>query len=287
MPRRWLAIFFAAALVAVATAGVLVLNRSHGQKMQEIKFELGRNIVETARESGVPKFQARDVAGLVSYSVDGIPREIPAHYARPGYEVRWQPVFAFTMYSDRDRNAALPVETAVLQLHADFTTDEAAQAFTEQTVAQFQKGKWKRYADPEWDVLLTGRSSYLDEAGQVSSSATGAPDPAYKIPKEDWPTVASSLHLRWIGDGVVAELTVNNSPGVDGKPAYRMGIEFELLDAMLKRDAANGAQKRKEGDAKGWNSTNKYEAGKKARAEEMKRLIANALKRGDAVVPVP
>ena len=37
--------------------------------------------------------------------------------------------------------------------------------------------------------------------------------------------------------------------------------------------------------AKGWNSTAKYEAGKKERAELNKRLIANAIKRGDQVVP--
>lgn len=37
--------------------------------------------------------------------------------------------------------------------------------------------------------------------------------------------------------------------------------------------------------AEGWNSTAKCEAGKKERAELNKRLIANAIKRGDQVVP--
>lgn len=287
MPSARMVIGLTAALVATAVGAIFAIDLAKGQKMQEIHFDLGKNIVETARSSGVPKFEARDVDGFVSYSVAGIPKEVVARFMRLGYEIRWQPVFAFTMYSDRHRNADMPVQTAVLQLDTRDMNDEAAQAFAEQTIAQFQRGKWKRYADPEWEVLLTGRSSYLNRAGEFDRDATGAPDPSYKLSKDDWLEAASSVHFRWIGDGVVAELSVNNSPGVDGKPAYRMTLEFESLQVKLKRDAENLARDLKAGDAKGWNSTAKQEANKKARAAEMKQFAANALKRGDSVVSTP
>jgi hypothetical protein len=278
--RAWLA---CAAALATAPWVLAACNRAEGQKMAEIKFDLGKNIVETARASGVPEFAVRDIAGLVSYSVADIPQDIPARFARPGLEVSWQPLFAFTMYADRNISADLRVETVALQLRTHLQTDAQAQAFAEATIAQFQKGKWKRYADPEWDVLLTGRSSYLDESGQISRSARSV-DPAYKINAQDWLVLARiGPRWRWVGDGVFAQLSVDNSPGVDGKPAYRMNIEFELLDVKLKRDADNLAQRLKEGDAKGWGSTAEHEANKKKRAEQIKRLIDNATKRGDSV----
>lgn len=68
---------------------------------------------------------------------------------------------------------------------------------------------------------------------------------------------------------------------------YLLNLEFELLDIMLKRDAENEARENKEGDAKGWNSTVKYEASKKEQAALNQRLEANAIKRGDSVVTKP
>jgi hypothetical protein len=43
-----------------------------------------------------------------------------------------------------------------LQLDNKIKTHEEAQAFVEQTLAQFQKGKWQRYHNPGWNTLLTG-----------------------------------------------------------------------------------------------------------------------------------
>lgn len=276
-----------AGVAAVIIASVYKWPGEEGKGMAEIKFDLGKNIIETAKVSGVPKFTADDVNGRVSYSINALPAQIPAHFTRAGYDILWQPLFAFTMYADRGRDPSMSVDKVDLQLDINDMTDEAAQTFAEQTIAQFQKGKWKRYAEPDWSVLLTGRSSYLNEAGVIDSDATRAPDPAYKLPKDDWLKVARSLHLRWVGDGAVAELTVNNSPGVDGKPAYRMSLEFELLDVKLKRNAENLARDLTAGDARGWNSTAKNEASKKRRQELNKLLIANALKRGDSVLPFP
>ncbi|WP_426400260.1 hypothetical protein ACN9M1_19815 [Ralstonia sp. R-29] len=252
--------------------------------MAEIKFDLGKNIVDTAKASGVPSFQVSETAGLIDYSINGIPKDVVAYYTRPGYEINWRPIFAFTMYADRDISPNLSVETATLQFdNRTVKTHAEAQALIEQTIAQFQRGKWQRYSDPEWDVLLTGRSSMLDEHGHIGGELNTI-DPAYKIPAEDWPLVADeSPTWRWVGDGVLASLHVlgyKSSSGLD----YTITLDFDLLDVKLKRDAENLAQKHKAGDAKGWNSTAQYEADKKNRAALNKRLIENAIKRGDAVV---
>jgi hypothetical protein len=257
---------------------------AQAQSVREIKFDLGKNIVETARGSGVPSFSTRDIAGLVSYSVNGIPRQIQVHYTRPGFEIYWSPVFALTMYASRSDGPALAVDTVDLILNIDEMNDEQAHAFVEQTIAQFQKGKWKRYSDPEWDVLLTGRSSILNEDGEVDTLPMTI-DPNYRIPANEWRSFALKYPIwRWVGDGILATFDIANSPGQDGKDAYRMNLSFENLDVKLKLDAKNLAEKLAEGDAKGWNSTAEYEASKKAQAEKNKRLIANAIKRGDSVV---
>ena len=255
-----------------------------GQKLTEIKFDLGKNIIDTAKASGVPSFQVSETAGLIDYSVNGIPKDVLAYYTRPGYEINWRPIFAFTMYADRDISPNLSVETVSLQFdNRTIKTHAEAQALVEQTIAQFQRGKWQRYSDPEWDVLLTGRSSLLDEHGKIASVPMTI-DPAYKIPAEDWPAVAEAISIwRWVGDGVLASLRVSGSVGSLGL-SYDISLDFDLLDVKLERDVENLAQKLKEGDAKGWNSTAQYEADKKNRAALNKRLIENAVKRGDAVV---
>ncbi len=252
--------------------------------MSEIRFDLGKNIVDTARASGVPQFEARDVAGLISYSVAGIPAMVPAHYTRAGYEVVWQPAFAVTMYADRARDPAALTESVNVQLHANFTTHDAAHAFVEQTVGQFLRGRWKRYHDPAWDVMLTGRSSILDESGKVSSSPR-AIDPSFKVPALDWSALVShGPRWEWMGDGVLATLEVSQSGEPNGaRLNYKMNLVFELLDRRLKREADRQAQLNKEGDAKGWNTTAEFEAARMAQAELNKRLVANAIKRGDAV----
>jgi hypothetical protein len=281
--RLWLTLG-AVVLVSAAVGSLMTLNQAQGQKMQEIRFDLGKNIVETARASGVPQFQTRNVAGLLSYAVTAIPPQIPVHYVRPGYEISWQPVFAMTMYSDKDMDTRLSVESVDLQLDQKFETHEGAQAFVERTLAQFTRGKWRRYHDPEWTTLLTGRSSMLDESGRIAKQLTTV-DPEYKIGMQDW--IAAMHHgiiWRWSGDGVLATLTVNNDGSESDKPNYYIALEFDVLDVKLKRDATNLERDLKEGDAKGWGSTAKYEADKKAAQARNRVLEENAVKRGDAVV---
>jgi hypothetical protein len=93
----------------------------------------------------------------------------------------------------------------------------------EQTLAQFLKSKWQRYHDPVWDALLTGRSSLLNEKGEIAPSLLTI-DPAYKIPPIDWPVVAKKgATWPWLGDGVLADLTIKNLGGTGPRgptPAY-------------------------------------------------------------------
>ncbi len=280
--RKWL---MGLAVFGVTTpiAG-LVWREVHGAGMKEINFDLGKDIVETAKKSGVPAFSARRVASTVSYSVNGIPAEIPVRYARAGHEVSWQPVFAFTMYANAD---SMKVDTVTLQWHSQDLTDEQAQAFAEATIAQFQRGKWQRYGDPKENVLLTGRSSYLDENGEFQDICMTM-DPNFKVPIEDWRILSrKGMRWQWVGEGILAKFDVDNSPGKDGKPAYRMALDFYVLEARRKLWAENLARELKEGDAKGWNSTAEHEANQKELAEILRKREAAALKRGDSVVPMP
>lgn len=286
MHRKRRLLVIQASLILACVFGLVGCGKAEGQKMQEIKFDLGKNIVDTAKQSGVPRFEADNIDGYISYSVNAIPAQIPARFTRPNYEIVWQPIFAFTMRADEKRFPDRRVQSVALQLDNKITTHEAAQAFVEQTLAQFMKGKWRRYYKPEWNTLITGRSSLLDESGQIDSSLWTI-DPAYKIPAVDWPTVADKGAIwRWVGDGVLASLHVKNF-GSGGKLDYRIDLDFELLDVKLKRDAENEARELKEGDAKGWNSTAKYAAAKKDAQARNRILEANAIKRGDSVATRP
>ena len=272
-------------MAAGLVGGLQGCGETLGHKMTEIRFDLGKGIMDTARISGVPKYQVSNVNGSIEYSTQ-VPPSIPARYIRPGYEVIWQPLFAFSLQADESRDPLRRAKAAVLQLKRAHQNHAEAQPFVEQTIAQFQRGKWRRYHEAEWDVLLTGRSSLLDEHGQIRKMLDTI-DPNYKIPAADWPSVvAHNAHWIWVGDGVVATLSVDGRTGSDGL-TYSMWLEFELLDYKLQLAAENLARELKEGDAKGWNSTADHEANKRKQAELNKRLVANAIKRGDSVVSAP
>ena len=271
-----LAIFFGAAALIGCT--------SEGQKMQEIKFELGKNIVDTARASGVPKFETDNIAGLISYAVTQIPAEIPARYTRPGYEVLVGPLFAFTLGADHSTTPNDLVESARLQIDT-FKSHDTAQAFVEQLLGQFAKGKWKRYITDSCPAV-TGKSSWLNAGGGLNIEGVVCPDPAYKLTRDDWLIVMrNGQRYRWIGDGVISELSVNFGDNPATGVMYQMFLGFELEDVQKKREAQAEADHIKEGEAKGWNTAAKAVAGKKETDAMNKLLEANAIKRGDQVVP--
>ena len=270
-----LAILFGAAVFSGCNA--------EGQKVQEIKFDLGKNIVDTARASGVPKFQTDNIAGLISYSVNQIPAEIPARFVRPGFEVSVSPLWAFSLRADRDRTPDDLVYKATLQINT-IKSHDTAQAFVEQLLAQFAKGKWKRYITDSCPAV-TGRSSWLNAAGTLNLEGAVCPDSTYKLTRDDWLTVMrDSQRYRWIGDGVIAALSINFGDNPATGVAYQMFLEFELEDVQKKRNAQADADHIKEGEAKGWNTAAKAAKGK-IETEAMNKLLeANAIKRGDQVV---
>ena len=73
--------------LALASAATLLFTGCHKTNevtVREIKFDLGKNIVETAKASGVPSFESDDVNGSISYSVKAIRPDIPAFNPRNG-----------------------------------------------------------------------------------------------------------------------------------------------------------------------------------------------------------
>jgi hypothetical protein len=278
---RWLALLWVAIGCLVALMGC----DTKGNDVQEIKFDLGKNIVETARTSGVPQFSVSNVAGLIGYSVNQIPAEIVTRYTRPGYEVAVAPLFSFRLNADHDLTPNDLVDSVTLQFDTrTLKTHETAQAFVEQLIGQFQKGKWKRYIDDTCPAV-TGRSSLLDTAGNLDTQRIVCPDPAYKMTREEWLTMLSlGQWHRWVGDGIFAELSVSGGNGSDGI-SYRIFLRFEDYAVKKNRDEQAEAYAIKNGEANGWGTAAKHAKAKVATAERNKILEANAIKRGDAIVP--
>ena len=274
------------ALFAVALASILIVyGNLRASNMLEIKVDIGKNIVETAKNSGVPKFNTRNVAGLVSYSVTSLPEDIPVTYKRAGFEGSFAPLFALTMYADHDNKNNLAVTDLVLQFSTDLLTDhQRGQAFIERIITQFSAKKWLRKIS-EFCPAVTGRSNFLEIDGSIKSIGACPLDPAYKIAPAEWRTLANSgLSYEWIGDGVIASLIVDASEDSRGI-TYNISLEYMDHEIKTKHDEKNHAEKLAEGDKKGWNSTSKYNAGIIELREEINLLEANAVKRGDSLVP--
>jgi hypothetical protein len=269
-----------ATIITAATAYTLRANI-----MPEIKFDIGNNIHETAKKSGAPRFSTRNVAGLISYKLIDLPPDIPAHYVRPGFEIIASPLFAFTLYADEEHNNGLAVQTARLRFSsATAKSHESAQAFVEGMIAQFEKGKWKRHID-ELCPAVTGRSTFLNEAGEPGQIGGCPLDPQHRLSREDWIRLMRlTQDYEWIGDGVLATLTVGFSDDVSGT-TYAITLEFDDLAIKNRRDQANLARTLTEGDKNGRNSTVKEKNNIAALKERIKTLEDNARKRGDTVIP--
>lgn len=228
-----------------------------GDKIDQIIFDLGKNIHEIAEKSGAPKFNTSNVAGLVSYGLTEVPDGIYFSFVRPGYEVRIPKVFSSTLYADEEHGAALNVETATFMISKRATaTHESAQAYVESMIEQFQRGKWKRQLDPLCPAV-TGRSSYLNEHGQIDQLAACPLDPGYKISVEDWRVLMHNpQNYKWIGDDILARLSIGYMEGSLGLH-YMIDLDFDILEVKRARDEKNLVRELQEGDANGWNSTEK------------------------------
>jgi hypothetical protein len=253
--------------------------------MPEIKFAIGNNIHETAKRSGAPRFSTRNIAGLISYKLIDLPPDIPAHYVRPGFEITASPLFAFTLYADEEHNNGLAVQTARLQFSSAMAkSHDSAQAFVENMITQFEKGKWKRHID-ELCPAVTGRSTFLNEAGEPGQIAGCPLDPQHRLSKGDWIRLMRlTQDYEWIGDGVLATLTVGFSDDVRGI-TYDMTLEFDDLAIKNRGDQSNLDRMLAEGDKNGWNSTANEKKDIAALKARIKTLEDNARKRGDMVIP--
>lgn len=274
------------AVIVTFTALILIGYRSLGAKnMLEIKVDIGNNIVETAKKSGIPAFSTRNIAGLVSYSVDSIPENIPVTFIRPGLSASFAPIFALTMYADHENNNNLAVSDVVLQFSTDAVKDhDLGHAFVEAVNAKFSHAKRKRHISPLCPAV-TGRSAYIETDGSVKIIGACPLDPAYKVAATEWRLLAKAgITYEWIADGVIATLRVDASEDSRGI-TYTVFLEYADVAIKAKHDEKNLAEKLADGDRQGWNSSASYNADIIHLKEKVKVLEANAVKRGDSLVP--
>lgn len=270
------------ATIAIIVACALLLNRT--KDMNEIKFRLNKNIVETARESGVPQFSARNVDGLVSYGVDDMPLDINARYDVPGYEVSFGPLFAFTMYADESNKNNLAVENVTLQFSSKpYKTHEDAKKFAEKIISEMNQKKWRRHIS-EACPAVTGRSAFLDAGGHLEKIASCPLDPLYTLTHGEWLGLMKyNASYQWLGANVLATFKISYSEDTRGT-TYNFLMELDDFAVKTRKDEQRNHLSLKEGDAKGWNSTADYQKDLKARKELNKILEGNAIARGDKVL---
>ncbi len=271
-------------LILVLSIALISFKNLSADDMPHIVFDIGRDIVEVAKKSGAPKYVVRDIDGLISYDLPGIPESIAFRYQRSGYEISVDKVFSFTLYADKENNNGLAVETAALQLLTDeIKSHSAAKILTESLIAQFQGGKWKRHI-ADLCPAVSGRSSFLDENGEAGQIFGCPLDQSYRLSSDEWlQLMRETQHYIWIGDGVLARLTVGFSDDRRGI-TYAIGLEFEDFAIMNKRQEAERSRRLAAGDAKGKNST--VNEAKQIEAVKQKILILeeNARRRGDRVI---
>jgi hypothetical protein len=271
------------ASLAVLFTAAAILNLG-AENMPEIRFDLGQNILDTAKKSGAPRYSTGNVAGFISYELVDLPHDIPAHYTRPGYEIQALPLFAFSLYADEEHHNGLAVHTASLQFSKDAgRSHDAAKAFVEDLISQFQKGKWKRHID-ELCPAVTGRSSFLNEAGEPEQIENCPLDPQYRLSHGDWiKMMRNTQNYEWTGDGVLATLNVRYSDDIRGI-TYSINLEFNDFSYKKRLEKANQKRDFAAGDAKGLNSTMTEKNNRRALKSRIEILEENAKRRGDMVI---
>lgn len=274
-------------LPAVLLLGSLIVGTCmfflvRASNMNTLNVNIGRNIVETAKQSGAPRFSVESHWGATFYEIVDLPPDIFVRYIRPGYEISVQPLFALTMYADTENNNDMAVEELTMQFsrHAA-TTHEDAQLFVDALIVQFRRGSWKRYFE-DGCPAITGRSAYLDLEERVKTSCPL--DPAYRMSSGDWRALMKwPQRYVWLGDGVIATLSLQYDEDARGL-TYSIGLELQDFAIYNRRNAAEEARLLAEGDAKGWHSTGENQKEMAETKVKVRRLEENAMKRGDTVV---
>lgn len=249
--------------------------------MYEVTVDIGKNIGNTAKESGAPRYGVENHWGLHIYELVNIKPDVVVKFRRPGFEITATPLFALTMYADSENNNDLAVEKIELQYSYHAKNHQDAKKFINSIVKQFQLGKWKRFIGETCPAVM-GRSTYLDINNKVSNSCPL--DPAFQPPMEDWLLLLRlTTCYEWIGDGVLATLSVGFDEDSRGL-TYNIDIELQDFAINERRNAAAQALKLAEGDKKGWRSTESYKKGMADNKAAIKILEANAVRRGDRIV---
>lgn len=271
-------------VVLILLLGLAVAFQYKENKMHRIEFSLGRNIVEVAKISGMPEFGVSNVDEYIEYAVRPLPATLPLVFTKPGYEITLMPAFSLVLNADRRRTPNAIVSGATIRMaNKKIQTHVEGQMFVENLVHQFNKGRWKRHI-PTTCPAVSGRSSFLDLAGNMSSTGC-AIDPNYKFKPDEWKHLfAVSQRYQWLGGGVIATISAGYDEDIRGI-TYNIVVTFEDHKTLLAINLENQTRSNKEGDAKGWKSTAEWERDMKLLAANNKQLEENAVKRGDSIVP--
>ena len=273
-------------IIAVALAGalnIIAAMKTGDTTMQDIKFSLGKNIAATAEATKIAEFRVSNVDGMIEYSVLQIPPEMVVVFQHPGQDIKIKSVFGLTLDADRKRTPDDIVHRASVSITGrEVKSHAAGRAVVDDLIAQFEKGKWKRYIAARCPAV-TGRSSFLDESGSIDSHGC-AIDPQYKFNSDEWNKIfAQTGDFEWTGDGIYASLSVGYDDDIRGI-TYNILITFRDYKTMLTENFENEQRKNELGAQKGWNSSANAAENKKKIAARIIVLEKNALKRGDTIV---
>lgn len=249
--------------------------------MQEIKIDIGKNITETAKNSGASRFGQENHWGLAIFELVDLKPDVVVRYTRPGFEITAHPLFSLTMYADSENKNNMAVERVELLYRYDAKSHDDAKHFIEDLAQQFRQGSWKRHIH-ETSPAVSGRSAYLDTSGNINGR--DSLDPDYRIPMEDWLQLMSlGDYFEWIGDGVLARLQVKYDNDARGL-TYSIDLVFQDYPIEVRRSAQSEAKRLADGDKKGWHSTEKHKTEMEKNKQEIKILEQNAVRRGDHLV---
>lgn len=217
------------------------------------EFQLGKTMEATANQTRLP-LSGGNTDGLIDAGFMGFPDNTYGRYVEPGYELKLGPLFGIRFYSNTERYPDKKTETATLTFDLDhITTTQQAYDYVYGLIAQFQRGKWKRYI-PEECPRLKGKSSILNQQEIKAMSAPelknfmglGCPiDPAYKPEFEEWKRFVTSegpTYLWRDSAGKVVRLDLTLSDTGDAKLGmgdFRIDLEFELEEVVLANKKGN------------------------------------------------
>lgn len=131
---------------------------------------------------------------------------------------------------------------------------------------------------------VTGRSSFLNEVGEAEQVMGCTLDPNFRIAMEDWiPLMANTQYYEWMGEGVLATLTVGLSSDVRGI-TYKIWLDFEDFSMKQRREGALALYQSAQDGA----NARKIAAQRAIDLIEAKRKIKlleeNAVRRGDSLI---